>query len=47
MMLASKDILNVPERVDWKQCKIDPTKERGEVERLKKGFKPYDFTAKE
>lgn len=44
MMLASEDILNVPGRVDWKQCKIDPTEEREEVERFKRNFKPYDFT---
>ncbi|GBM55601.1 CWF19-like protein 1 [Araneus ventricosus] len=44
MMLASKTILNVPDRVDWKECKMSPDEELRAAEDFRQSFKRYDFT---
>ncbi|CAL1265083.1 unnamed protein product [Larinioides sclopetarius] len=44
MMLANKTILNVPDRVDWKECKISPDEELRAAEDFRQSFKRYDFT---
>ncbi|GIX73020.1 CWF19-like protein 1 [Caerostris extrusa] len=46
MMLASKAILNIPNRIDWKECKISPDEELQAAEYFRKNFKEYDFTKK-
>lgn len=43
-LLASEAILNCPEKVDWKQCKMSKEEEIECVKNLREGFKPFDFT---
>ncbi|GFU28835.1 CWF19-like protein 1 [Nephila pilipes] len=44
MMLASRDILNVPNRIDWKECEMSPDEELQVAESFRRHFKKYDFT---
>ncbi len=43
-LLASEAILNCPEKIDWKQCKMNKEEEIECVKNLRDGFKPFDFT---
>lgn len=43
-VLAHRDILNMPERVEWRNC---PTTKEEEIEMLedfRNNYKPFDFT---
>lgn len=44
MMLASRDILNVPNRIDWKECEMSPDEEIKAAEIFRQHFNKYDFT---
>ncbi|GFR01465.1 CWF19-like protein 1 [Trichonephila clavata] len=44
MMLASRNMLNLPNRVDWKECKMSPDEELRTAENFRRHFKKYDFT---
>ncbi|CAB3396929.1 unnamed protein product [Caenorhabditis bovis] len=46
-VLASTPILDCEEKVDWKNCVLSKDKEIELVERFKKLFKPFDFTAED
>uniref|UniRef100_A0A2P2I4V1 CWF19-like protein 1 n=1 Tax=Hirondellea gigas TaxID=1518452 RepID=A0A2P2I4V1_9CRUS len=43
-VLASKDLLNLPERVDWKDCMSSRQEETENRDNIRKIFKPFDFT---
>ncbi len=46
-VLASRSLLNVEERVDWRECKESPDKEAETTKKFRKVFEPYDFTLEE
>ncbi|XP_047136802.1 CWF19-like protein 1 isoform X1 [Hydra vulgaris] len=41
--LTSPSLLNLPDRVDWKQCKLSVEEESKCANNLRKRFQPYDF----
>ncbi|KAK7075504.1 hypothetical protein SK128_009879 [Halocaridina rubra] len=43
-VLASSPILNVPERVDWRECQISKEEEIEERNVIRSTFQPFDFT---
>lgn len=43
-VLASGSLLNVPERVDWKDCSTDKDTETEMTAKFRELFKPCDFT---
>eukprot|EP00794_Sanderia_malayensis_P016735 gene16735-18431_t len=42
-VLASPELLNMPERVDWKACKVSKDEETSMTVNFRKKFSPYDF----
>ncbi len=42
-VLSSPQVLNMPERVDWRNCKISKEKETQLAGQFKEDFKNYDF----
>ena len=46
-VLASKYLLNMEERVDWKDCKVEKKEEIRMANDFRKIFEPYDFTLDE
>ncbi|GFS28598.1 CWF19-like protein 1 [Trichonephila inaurata madagascariensis] len=46
MMLSSKDLLNLPDHIDWKECKISCDEEVKAADKFRRHFKKYDFTKK-
>ena len=42
-VLASPELLNMPERVDWKVCSITKQQEISHAATFKDTFKKYDF----
>lgn len=45
--VASPLILNTPERIDWRECKISQDQETELRNKIRAGFQPYDFTLEE
>lgn len=45
-VLASQDLLNMPERVDWKECKVSKDQETKMTKDFRKRFTQYDFNFK-
>jgi len=43
-VLASNTLLNMEERADWKECKVDKEEETRIASNFRKIFEPYDFT---
>ncbi|KAB0804662.1 hypothetical protein PPYR_01632 [Photinus pyralis] len=43
-VLASGPILNLPDKIDWKECVVKKEIEEKLVASLRKAFKPFDFT---
>ncbi|XP_071515989.1 CWF19-like protein 1 [Panulirus ornatus] len=43
-VLASPPILNVPERIDWRECKTSQEEETKLRNRIREAFLPFDFT---
>lgn len=43
-VLASPPILNVTERIDWRECKSTEEEETRLRNRIREDFRPYDFT---
>lgn len=43
-VLASPPILNVTERVDWRDCKSSKEEETRLRDRIREDFQPFDFT---
>ncbi|XP_066985910.1 CWF19-like protein 1 isoform X2 [Macrobrachium rosenbergii] len=43
-VLASASVLNVPERVDWRECKMSKDEETEQRNKMRSLFQPYDFT---
>ncbi|KAG0721321.1 CWF19-like protein 1 [Chionoecetes opilio] len=43
-VLASPPILNVTERIDWRECKISVDEETELRNKIREDFRPYDFT---
>lgn len=43
-VLASGPILNLPDKVDWKECVRQKEEEQELVQRLRTDFEPFDFT---
>jgi len=43
-VLAHQELLNCPERVDWKNCQSSRDLETRETARFRDLFKPFDFT---
>ena len=46
-VLASPPILNVTERIDWRECKMSKEEETNLRDRIREEFQPYDFTLEE
>ena len=42
-VLSSPQVLNMPERVDWRNCKLSKDKETQLARQFKEDFKNYDF----
>jgi hypothetical protein len=42
-VLASPALLNVPERIDWKECVVDPAQEKEQTAAFRQQFRPFDF----
>lgn len=42
-VLTNPSVLNLPHRVDWKECKLTNEQETIAVKKLRKRFQPYDF----
>lgn len=42
--VSENAILNIPERVDWKNCKLDKEQETEHAAAFKDKFKPFDFS---
>ena len=42
-VLASPQILNMPDRVDWKVCKLSKDEEISNAKSFRTAFEPYDF----
>ncbi|KAK4323675.1 hypothetical protein Pmani_005646 [Petrolisthes manimaculis] len=45
--LASPPILNIPERIDWRECKSSQEEDTILCGKIRKAFQPYDFTLDE
>uniref|UniRef100_A0A1B6E6F5 Cwf19-like C-terminal domain-containing protein n=2 Tax=Clastoptera arizonana TaxID=38151 RepID=A0A1B6E6F5_9HEMI len=43
-VLASSSVLNVEERVDWKDCTVSKEEETALTQKFRKYFEPFDFT---
>ncbi|KAJ8980670.1 hypothetical protein NQ317_013282 [Molorchus minor] len=43
-ILASGPILNMPDRVEWKDCTLEKSEEEKCVQRIRTDFEPFDFT---
>ena len=43
-VLASSLILNVPHKVDWKNCSATRPEEEKMAKEMRKLFEPFDFT---
>lgn len=43
-LAASEPLLDVPDRVDWKQCKASKEEETRYTSNVRNAFKPFDFT---
>jgi hypothetical protein len=43
-LMASECLLNMPDRVDWRLCKLDVDEEKIIASQIREGFKPFDFT---
>jgi len=43
-LLASDPILNCPEKVDWKQCKMTKDEETKCTQSIRNTYKAFDFT---
>ena len=41
--MASSSLLNMPDRVDWKACKISEEEEKKMAAEFRKKFQPLDF----
>lgn len=41
-VLAAPDLLNAPERVDWKACSVPKEEEAALTKTFREGFKPFD-----
>ena len=46
-VLAHSDLLNVEDRVDWRECKVNRETEVRMTQEFRDLFKPYDFTVDE
>lgn len=44
-LLAHAELLNCPERIDWKKCASTPEEAEQLTGRIRADFKPFDFTA--
>ena len=43
-VLADESLLNLPEKVDWKDCKVSNMEEIEMAQNFKEKFKKFDFT---
>ncbi|CAH1125889.1 unnamed protein product [Ceutorhynchus assimilis] len=43
-VIASGPVLNMPNRVEYKECLLDKSKEEELVQKIRTDFEPYDFT---
>lgn len=43
-VLASSDLLDMPERVDWKACQLSQEEEMQQTKEFRKAFSSFDFT---
>lgn len=42
-VVASPSLLNLPDRVNWKDCKVSEDEEKEMAAAFRKKFQPYDF----
>ena len=42
--MASPKLLNLPEKIDWKDCKMTEDSENRIKDKIRSIFKPFDFT---
>ena len=45
--MASKHLLNIEDRIDWKECKVSKEEEIEIANDFRKIFEPFDFTLDE
>jgi len=45
-VLASPDLLDAPQRVDWKACALPKEEEAALTKAFREAFKPFDFSLK-
>jgi hypothetical protein len=43
-VLASEELLNMPDRTDWRDCNITKEEEIELTEKFRSAFEPFDFT---
>jgi len=43
-VLASRSVLNMPDRVDWKACSVSKEEETKLATSFRENFEPFDFT---
>lgn len=41
---CAEEVLNCPQKVEWKECELDSDEEVALVKKLREQFKDYDFT---
>ena len=42
-VVASPSVLNLPDRANWKDCKVSENEEKEMAAAFRKKFQPYDF----
>ena len=43
--MASRSVLNIPDRVEWKACSVSKEEETKLATLFRESFEPFDFTA--
>ncbi len=43
-LAASQPLLDLPDKIDWKQCKVSKEEETRYTQSMRNAFKPFDFT---
>jgi hypothetical protein len=43
-VLASEELLNMPDRTDWRDCSITKEEEIELTKKFRSAFEPFDFT---
>lgn len=44
LVLADESVLDMPDRIEWQNCKMNETEETAITQKFRKAFQPFDFT---